>query len=794
MKSTPIHFEKNTLASFFIISLTMLLFELLISRVMSAVAHYHFAFMAICLALFGITLGAVFVHKFKNQISNNYTKTFYLSSIFFSITVFINLVAISQLRAFTLTNEWLMIPNRWNLIILFATIAIPFIACGICMALTFERYAKLASRLYFVNLLGASLGCLLFIPVINLLGMTNSYFLLIFLGLLAALFVKTDNNKFIAVSILALILSLMGILSLTQKSNPLDLKWVKGSANNRHFFKEWNSYSYVRLYFEGPAVIPKGWSFGPKKFDELTHTKVGQIHLTIDGGAGTAMTNFQNRDLSTIKFLGYDITSLPYHLVKNGDVLVIGLGAGRDVLTGLLFNQHSITGVEINKTILKIHRTFASKFTGDLSHHPKVTFINNEARSYINASERKFDIIQISLIDTFAATQAGAYALSENNLYTTEAIETYWNHLTDNGMISISYWTFPYMLKIIGSATQTLDKYGIKNPKSHFILIHSDIPAITTGVGNLLIKKTPFTTEEIKAVGKYCDEMGFHFALSTYGSPYVELTNVSDMRFLKNYVKNYDMNITPATDDNPFFFITTRLNILKSLREFKIFDINNADQILVSLLAIMIILTFLFVVLPLAGMTKKPLTDIPVFSFGIYFTAIGLGFMFIEMTQITRLSSFLGHPTYSLALALFTFLLGSGIGSFYLGSVDNKQTMMRYTAFFIAFCILSGIYTSPFLHYCSKFPIELRMLLAVIILFPLAFFMGTFLPQGMKLLSRKNAPVALFWGLNGAASVLGSILAMIVQIQFGLSMTFYIGIGLYVLAIALLFHLERKCV
>jgi hypothetical protein len=219
----------------------------------------------------------------------------------------------------------------------------------------------------------------------------------------------------------------------------------------------------------------------------------------------------------------------------------------------------------------------------------------------------------------------------------------------------------------------------------------------------------------------------------------------------------------------------------------------DAEQILICLLAIMLCLTILFVILPLVGMKEKIKIKIPVLPFAIYFTSIGLGFMFIEMTQITRLSSFLGHPTYSLALALFTFLFGSGVGSLCLGSEDQRKSIQTYTSVFIGYCLLSGVLTSPFLHYCSKFPIQARMLISVVILFPLAFFMGTFLPQGMRLLSRINAPVALFWGLNGAASVLGSILAMMTQIQYGLNITFFCGIGLYAAAIILLFWLERKC-
>lgn len=431
--------DKKTLAGFFLISMSMLIFELLISRIMSPIAFYHFAFMAICLALFGITVGAVIVHIFKKTLSQNHSEAIYVSSLIFSMTVMLNLACTSQLRAFQRDIQGHMIPENLNLAIIFLSMALPLICLGVCMSIVFDRYAKQANRIYFINLIGASLGCLMFIPLINFLEVVNTYILIAILGLVIAYIFRGSDNpqrkRFII--ILSAIFLLIG--GINQRTGFLELQWVKGTSNRHAFYKKWNSFSYVCLIGKQTVLSqPQGWSFAPNKAAEIANIGIKQILLDIDGGAGTVMTDFHDRDLSKLGFLKYDITSMPYHLIDDGDVLVIGLGAGRDILTGLLFNQRSITGVEINDTILKIHRTIAAKFTGDLSRHPKVTFINDEARSYINASNKKFDIIQISLIDTLAASQAGAYALSENNLYTVQALETYWDHLTDRGILSIS--------------------------------------------------------------------------------------------------------------------------------------------------------------------------------------------------------------------------------------------------------------------------------------------------------------------------------------------------------------------
>ena len=535
--------------------------------------------------------------------------------------------------------------------------------------------------------------------------------------------------------------------------------------------------------------VPQGWGWAPKKRDEILRTKVEQIYLDIDSVAGTTMTNFSDTDLNKINFLRYDITALPYYLLKPGDVLVIGIGAGRDILTGLLFGQKSITGVEINETILEIHKKLLAKFSGNLTQLPQVSFIHNEARSYINAADKKFDLIQLSLIDTFAATQAGAYALTENNLYTVEAFSTYLKHLSDSGFLSVSYWMYANnpecMLKLTGAATKALAKMGISDPRAHLVIVHKDGLDDGRGVANLLVKYKPFTNEELSAIQNYCDEMGFHFLLSPTNVLDKSFAAMSDVKEINNYVKSYSSNITPASDDKPFFFLTTRISLEKFMHNFQLFNFS-AEYILFSLLLLMIVLTGLFVVFPLLKITKLTQSPISLLHFSIYFSSIGLAFMFVEMAQLTRLSSFLGHPVYSLSVVLFSFLFSSGLGSYFLGRRDNRKIIITYIMLFLSICLLSALFTAPLLSYLSKYSTGLRLVIAAGLVFPLGFFMGSFLPQGIRILGKNKGPVALFWGLNGAMSVLGSILATISQITLGLNMTFLLGVVLYLVAIATL--------
>ena len=778
----------KVLSGLFFMSLGTLTFELLISRVMSVVAWYHFAFMAICLALFGMTVGAVIVHKYKESFLKEYHRVLYLSSLLFSLALLTNIIIICFRPAFTNASagDWKIVYHYFNIFLIFISIAIPLIGSGVCLALIFSQEAAHAGKVYFVNLIGSSLGCLLFIPVIDFLGVVNSYFFLALLGLLAAYLFSLDDKYSRKKILSALAAALVFFLSANYKTGLLELQWTKGRLDNQAFFKKWNSFSYIRLTYWGQANNPVGWGFAPKKRDEIRRAKVEQIYLDIDGIAGTVMTNFADRDIRKLNFFKYDITALAYYLVKEADVLVIGVGAGRDILTGLLFNQKSITGVEINETILDVHKKIAPEFSGNLSRHPKVAFIHNEARSYINSSRKKFDLIQLSLIDTFAAAQAGAYALTENNLYTIEAFKTYFSHLSRQGFLSVSYWMHPgspeFMLKLTAAAAEALSREGISNPRAHLVIVHKDGLDDNRGVANLLVKKEPFSKEELLTIQNYCEEMGFHLILSPLGSPYESFTKMSDVKDLNRYADQYRLNIAPASDDKPFFFLLTRLDIGKFLKGFQLFNLN-AEYILFSLFLLMLILTGLFVAVPLLKLQKLTQFNGSLFLFSLYFASIGLAFMFVEMSQLTRLSSFLGHPVYSLSIVLFSFLMSSGLGSYFIGRTNKRRAIAVCMMLFVVIGLLSAVFTTPILHYLSKYPTHLRMIAAVGVVFPLGFFMGSFLPQGIRLLGQRNGPIALFWGLNGAMSVLGSILAMIFEITLGLNMTFLLGMVLYTVAV-----------
>ena len=771
---------------FFLISGSTLILELLISRVMSAIAFYHFAFLAVCLALFGMTVGSVVVYLNKDFFTENFENVLSVSAVAFALTIFLNVIIIGNKSIYYPTHTWELQYNYTNLFVVFITIGMPFVFSGICLALIFNQLAETANKIYFLNLFASGLGCLLFIPLINHIEPLNTLLLLSLCGLLTAyLFLPAEGNgeffSKLVITMLLVIFSLLFIIN--RQENLFTLKWNKGELDNA-IYKKWNSYSYIRLMDYGLSK-PMGWGLAPTKRDEIDEVKIHQIYLDIDGLAGTTITEFDG-DPQKVKFLRYDITALPYYLINNGEVLIIGVGGGRDIITALIFDQKSITGVEINEGILRILNNLLVNFDGNLGKNPRIKFVRDEARSHLNSSLKKYDVIQISLIDTFAATLAGAYALTENNLYTQEAFETYIEHLTENGILSISYWFHPnepeYILKLTGAATRALSKLGIVSPRDHIVIVHKNgLNKSGQGVANLLVMKGQITAERLSMIKAFVQEMGFDVIMSPEIVVDQEFVNMSDLKLIKTFSNQYPRNIVPTTDDKPFFFLLDKVSLIKFLKNAKLIDLSPA-YILFTMLFIMSLLTFLFILLPLVQSARLEISPKNLLSFGTYFSAIGLAFMFLEMAQITRLSSFLGHPIYGLSIALFSFLISSGVGSYYLGKIEEKQKLFFTFIAFLFLSIVLLIVTGGLLAHFSKYTILIRILLSILLIIPLGFFMGAFLPQGIRLLNKNKGPVALFWGLNGAMSVIGSILAMLSQIMYGIKATFLIGIIFYAIA------------
>ena len=779
-----------------LITLINMMLELLITRVFSVVAWYHFSFMAISIALFGMTAGAVYVYLKKEKFNAiNLSLNLYRYTIYFALAVF------SQLLLF-LSVPFIpggSIQGIASMTVVFAAISVPFFYAGVLVCVMLTKFLSRISTLYFFDLTGAAFGCLLFVPLMDRLDPLSMILVLTGLAFFAAIPLRPPGRGMrsaTAIGILGLLA--MGAAFVNHQTQAMRIFWVRGQQESPPPYERWNSFS--RVIVKPYTNRPFGWGLSSVYLQKKR--TVHQKLLVIDSSAGTVLTRF-NGDLDQVEHLKWDVTNLAHYLRGDASVAIIGAGGGRDILSALAFNQRRIVGVEINHDVINALVNTYGGYTGHLNRSPRVELVNDEARSYITRQKGRFDIIQSSLIDTYAASSSGAFALTENSLYTVEAWNTFLDHLTDRGILTFSRWWRSNldgeMFRLTALAAATLEKRGIKDVRRHMMLIRGN------KTGNILLSPAPFTDQDEALIASLCEKMDFQYIMGPTRATIPEYRAIVDPAQRSQLAQRIPVTLTPPTDNNPFFFQILKFNHLFSWNEARKFETNaniTAIVVLFICLGIVIVFSVATIVFPLRHTTKNIQVDRTSMRWGIlFFSAIGMAFMLVEISQLNVLSIFLGHPTYGLTTVLFSLLISSGLGSLYtqrLGISRQaealrrlKTSMMLLLASILVYALASPAIWSMFRS--SSTPV--RVGVAVFMVSFIGFFMGMAFPLGMKVadLSSKS-PTQWYWGINGAMSVLSSVIATILCIMLGIQFTLITGWVFYILAAASLirfFHTIR---
>jgi hypothetical protein len=786
--------KRPTYVGLFMVTLATLMYEILLTRIFSVTMWYHYAFLAISVAMFGMTVGAICVYLLPGYFSQEKVKYHLaLSSFFFSLSIVI--------CSLTYLSIPFVIGNMYSMTLLYMVISIPFFFSGICVCLALTRFPHRVGRLYAADLAGAAAGCILLIYTLRITDGPTAIIAIAFLASIGTLLFSTDAGfRWLTITALISILLFAFLTAshtaLVHKQSPLlRLIWVKGEYETPPLYEKWNSFSRIKVV-GNPRIpsTPLGWGIS------LVYPKnkrpVKQLFLDIDATASTVLTAFDG-DFSKIEHLKYDITNLAHHIRRDAKVLVVGTGGGRDILSALGFGQKSVLGIEINNEIIDTVNERFGDFTGHLDKNPKVTFVNDEARSYITRSKEKFDIIQGSFIDTWAATAAGAFILTENALYTVEAWKVFLEHLTPKGILTFSRWYFMdtpgEMYRLTSLATTSLMQSGVENPRNHIVILRSIGPLgpqAPYNIGTMLVSKEPFSEKDLHVIEMVSNQMKFDVILAPKFSLDKTFATIASGKNLDKFMAAFPLKIEAPTDDTPFFFNMLRFkdSFNKNLRGQGAVSINRkAIFILGILLFIVIGLTFLCIIFPLVLTTKKGMLKgtLPLF---IFFASIGFGFMFVEISQMQRLIIFLGHPVYALSVLLFALLLSSGMGS-YLSqniSISNSRVSANTYLVLILFVLLTfGILTPYAVGIFRGSTTMVRILVATGILFPIGLFMGMAFPLGMKLASaRANLLTPWLWGVNGATSVCASVIAIVIALASSISASYWTGFLCYAVALS----------
>ncbi len=790
--------SRATFFGIFTIALSTLMYEVLLTRIFSVTMWYHFAFVAISVALFGMTVGALIVYlRPESFVAEKLPLQLARTALLFPISLVLSFL--TQLSIPFLVHP--SIVAIYAIIFTYAVIAVPFVVSGIAVSLILTRYTVAVGRLYAADLAGASLGCVLIIVTLELTDAPTAVFVVAFLASLGAvaLAVSAGSRGLRRLSVAAAValgIFVVGHTMLVWKQFPvLRILYVKGSFEARPLYEKWNSYSRVRVNGDPNRLeVPYAWGLSRTYPKDV---RIHQLHLDIDVNAGTVILPF-NGDFRPLEHLKYSVTNVGYHIRPDGDALIVGTGGGRDILSALLFGAKSVTGVELNRDIIETVTRRYGDFTGHLNRDPRVRFVNDEARSFVARDSHRYDFVQISLIDTWAATAAGAFVLSENSIYTTEAWETFLRRLTDRGVLSVSRWYFRKqpgeVYRMVTLATSALERIGVRDPRRHIVVVRNvtsmglSLEERPDGVGTLLVSRTPFTAADLQRLREVSAAMDFDLVLTpdyAVDAVFAGLANGGDV---SGIVSSLPINVEAPTDDSPFFFQMLRLKDIfdwRQLSQGKASHNMQAVFVLGTLLLTVVLLTGLCIGVPLA-MKPPPGGLRGSRSLLLFFAAIGLGFMLIETSQMQRLIIVLGHPTYGLSVVLLALLLSSGLGSYSTDGVtlaSVRSRGLRRLVVLLAVLAVFGVATPWVVQAFAGSTTPVRIAMAVLMLAFPGFMMGMAFPLGMTLAANHSPGLTPWlWGVNGAMSVLASVLSIAVALTWSISTAFWVGSACYAVA------------
>src|SRR5215208_4785764 len=786
------------------LSMSVLLFELALTRIFSIVLWYDYAFMAISIAFFGLGIGSLLTHILKNKVKREQLPSKILqTTIIFALSVPIFLVLIGHVIP----------PNIHFIYLFYLTSSIPFFFAGISMSLIFFAMPREVSKLYFIDLVGAAAATLMLDPLMQRLGaesvLLSAALLVIGPSLIAALVLSTPSsqkknvlntpvieNKIKLSGIIVLAASAI-LLATNTDANILAIKpgenkglhyQLSKPSEFEHLSTQWNSFSRIDVTRQIDHHDSHNDSSGRSKV-------LAAIAIDADADTPVFKWNGSTADLQWMKkYMDY----LPFEISNDvNNTLIIGSGGGEDVLVALAGGSKKVTAVEINPLIISTAKQFGNS-AGNLYERNDVELVVDDGRRFISSSNSKYDMIIIKLVDSWAAQLAGGYALSENYLYTVEAFRQYLRHLDeDNGMLVMVRWNFelPRLMPLIAESLRQEKKGDSSEDIRQQILVVEDRPGLYFASNDqqtiypvvLIIKNSPFTDSEINlAKGRIANNNAKVIAIPDgyIEPPYDRLLldkNYYHHQQLQENDPKTSLKLKPPTDDSPFYF--AREQIPKQM----VF-------LLETVLGVSAVLALLLIYYSTRNKILLTTSSTSSWFHMIFVVFIGLGFMFLEITFIQKFLLLLGTPIMALTVILFSILLSSGIGAYLSGRLFHKNP---YTAVVISIPLLIGIVLvyygllQEIIDSGIILQLPQRIMLTFALLSPAGLLMGFQFPSITRMASmhsnqseHTDENITLLWGINVITSVIATVLTAISSMVIGFNGNLLLGAGLYLGALA----------
>jgi predicted membrane-bound spermidine synthase len=787
----------------FLISFAALALEIVQTRILSVVVWYHLAFFVISLAMFGLTAGAVWVYLKGSRFTEktlSYDLSYFSGLFAFSTAICLAVqMTLAPIITRLFTTLWI-----WSELAL--CLSLPFFFAGVALSLALTRSSLSVAKVYGVDLVGAAAGAVGALVLLNLTDGPSAVLWIAVIGAAAALSFSTSKIGSVpepnpplhrwlwqrqwTFAVIVLVAAVNPFLE--QGLQPIAVKG-KFEFPGTHALRQWNSFSRIDVSsaFRGPPIM---WGPSPKMFEK--RWIADQVDLFIDGDAGTTAYRFGGK-FDEVGFLQYDVTNLAYFLPGRERGVVIGVGGGRDVLSAAYFGLKEITAVELNPILVNLQTDPEGlmPFT-NITAIPGVRLIADEGRSWLARSQENFDVIQMSLVDTWAATGAGAFTLSENGLYTVDAWKIFWRRLSPKGVLTVSRWyepAFPEETgRLVSLATATLMEMGVREPRRHLFL------AAQGRIATLVLSKAPLAESEVEALEKAATSYQHNILITPSHEPasavLAHIVGAANLAALGAYTGSLPFDLTPPTDARPFFF-----NQLPLSRPFEAFavarsalatnaqggGVRQGNLVATATLMILFFIALLLVTIVLIVPLRSALRDVgsrQAMHGTIYFALIGAGFMLMEIGLLQRMSIFLGHPVYSLSVLLSSLILSTGLGSFVSGywPLESRSRLVIWGIVSGVYSLGLAVFMGPVFAHFVDADLTVRIALCVGWILPLGILLGFGFPTGMRLIGAIDPkPTPWFWGINGAAGVLASIVAVVLSIALGIGATLIAGAFCY---------------
>ncbi|MDQ7007206.1 MAG: hypothetical protein Q9Q40_08230 [Acidobacteriota bacterium] len=749
-----------------LVAAATLIFEITATRILSVVVWYHFAFLAISLAMVGLGAPGVWL-ALRRPGPRILPAALGLAAVTLpgSVVVIFKLAPMLAQAPGGGGGKNLLPTSGLALVVM--ALLLPLLAIGtvICLILMDTPRERLGA-IYGADLAGAALGALAVVPLMDILPTPLVTAGSGLLPLLAAAALYPTRRTRLVTSVAAL--TLAGLLAW---QTPFTLRYSKKYLEGgRLLWERWTPTARLTVFdgvfFHEDPASAFGWGMGHR----WQPRPIDQLWLEQDGSAGTVITRLDGSP-DALDHLLYDVTTAGYQVFTPDKVCIIGAGGGRDILAGKAAGATRIDAVELNRGIVEAVDQVFGDFSGGVYRLPGVRAIVSEGRSFLAHTTERYDMVQVALIDSWAATAAGAYALSENYLYTVEAFELYLSRLADGGVLSISRWMKGRRrleaVRLVLLARKALERRGADNPLAHMAVLQAG------SVANLLVSAKPLDSRRLAAIDAVGRRRGFArlWPVPPGAKPSLIATVLEEGT---GGLERYGIDLSPPTDDRPFFF--QMVSVLGPVDRKVIEQHSVNEQSILVLRRVLLIVALFTALLFFAPFFGRIPGGTGFWRGSFYYAGLGLGFMLLETSWLQRFVLYLSHPSYAASVVLACLLLGAGAGAG-LSSRLSDRTLRRLVPAALLFVTALHFVMPPLLRATLALGFAPRLLISAALLIPAGLALGAWFPAGLRRFGRQHTP--WFWAVNGAFSVLSGALSLALAMEGGLTLAGGVGLACY---------------